>query len=392
MSYMPGYYEFACPVKIISGSQALSNLPYEIDLLGAAKAMVITDKGVAAAGLVEKVKAAFEGWDQSIGALYDETPVDSSDKVVAEVAALYRDKGCDCLVAVGGGSCMDTAKGVNIMLVEQAADLLEYQGADRMKTPGVPFIAIPTTAGTGSEVTSAAVIANTDKGVKMAITSYKLMPHVAILDPKMTVTVPPRLTAATGMDALTHAVEAYYCLQKNPVSDAFAVGAIRLIHENLVACVEDGDNEQLRLRMANAALLAGISFSNSMVGVVHGLAHAAGGIAHVPHGVANTIFLPYGVENNINKRAEIIAELALPLGVTPEADPKQTCRAIVQAIRELTSRLSKLCGLPTTLRAAGVKEDQLGRLAKAAINDGSMAMNPEEVTYDDALRILREAY
>ncbi len=393
MVHIPGYYEFACPVKIISGNKALSNLPYEMDQLGSTKALLITDKGVVGAGLIDKVRAVFDGSEGSIGATFDDTPVDSSDKVCGEVAELYRSSGCDCLLAVGGGSCMDTAKGAAVMLTENTTDLLQYQGAERTKRRDQPFIAVPTTAGTGSEVTTAAVIANVDKGVKMAITSYRLFPDVAILDPKMTLTVPPKLTAATGMDALTHAVEAYYCLQKNPVSDAYSIAAIRLIDDNLIRAVEQGDDAEARLNMANAALLAGISFTNSMVGMVHSLAHAAGGVAHVPHGVANAIFLPWGVEYNIDKAAEHIAELAPWLGVSAPSDsPREAARAVVRALRELGARLHALCGLPTKLRETGVRQDQLETIAKTALNDGSLAMNPEEVSYDDALAVLKKAY
>jgi len=288
---------------------------------------------------------------------------------------------------------MDTAKGAAIMLTEGTEDLLGYQGAERLRKRTVAFVAIPTTAGTGSEVTAAAVILNESKGIKMAITSYKLMPDVAILDPKMTLSAPPRLTAATGMDAMTHAVEAFYCLQKNPVSDSLAIEAIRLIMSSLVQCVEHGDDEQARLHMANAALLAGMAFSNSMVGMVHSLAHAAGGVAHVTHGVANTIFLPWGVEYNIPKCANFIAELAGPMGLgVGSADAVDQARAVVGAIRNLSARLNALSGLPLRLRDAGVREEQLEAIAKAAVNDGSLIMNPEELTVEDALGILKKAY
>jgi alcohol dehydrogenase len=393
MVYLPGYYEFACPVKILSGNQALSNLPYEMELLGCSKALVISDQGVVAAGLLDRVHAVFEGSDATVGAVFDETPVDSSDKVVGQVAEIFRRDHCDCLVAVGGGSCMDTAKGVNVVLTEGTDDLNEFQGSERTTKPTLPLIAVPTTAGTGSEVSPVAVIVNEAKGIKMSIVSTRLYPDVAILDPKMTLTVPPKLTAATGMDALTHAVESFYCVQKNPVSDAFARAAIRLIMHNLVPAVEHGEDEQARLALANAALLAGIGFSSSMVGVVHSLAHATGALAHVPHGVANAVFLPWGVEYNIEKRAAIIAELAPTMGIaSPAGEAKEQARAVVSAIRNLTARLNALCGLPLTLRDAGVSEDKLEAIARTALNDGALILNPEEVTFDDALGLLRKAY
>jgi len=389
---IPQYYEFSCPVKILSGLKALSNLPYEMDLLGTHKALIVTDQGVVGAGLIKLVESVFEGSQCEIGAIFDQTPPDSSVRIVKEVARLFTDEECDCFVAVGGGSSMDTAKCANMMVTEGSGDLTSLQGVERLKKPVKPFIAVPTTAGTGSEVTVAAVIYDEDSKVKMGFTSYRLLPNVAILDPKMTMTMPPKITAATAMDALTHAIEAYYCLQKNPVSDSFAVAAIKLIVDNLATCVENGEDETARLAMANGALLAGISFSNSMVGVVHSLAHACGGVCRVPHGIANGILLPWGMENNLEKVGDTIAELAPLLGAATTADPMEQARAAIQAVRDIGTRLKELCGFPITLREAGVTEDKLEDIAKATINDGAVTLNPEDVTYDVALDILKKAY
>jgi alcohol dehydrogenase len=390
---IPKFYEFICPVKIVSGRKALSNLPYEITQLGARKPLVVTDRGVMAAGLMKHLESAFSDSDRQIGALFEDTPVDSSDRVINEVARLYRASRCDALIALGGGSVIDTVKGVNIVISENTDDLLKYMGVDRLTAHMQPMVAIPTTAGTGSEVTNVAVIRNEGAGAKMAFMSNKLYPHVAILDPAMTMTMPPRITAATGMDALTHAVEAIYGLQKNPVSDAFGAAAIRLIRDFLIKAVENGDDEEARLAMANAALLAGMSFSNSMVGMVHALAHACGGVAHVPHGVANSIILPLGMEYNIAKVPWSVAEVAEHLGASVEGlDMHERGRKAVAMVRDLTSRLNDLCGLPLRLRDAKVTEDQLAKIARAAINDGALTYNPEEMTYDDALSVLKKAY
>lgn len=390
---LPKYYEFICPVKIVSGRKALPNLTYEMTQLGAKNALIITDKGVVGAKLIKHVKAAFADSDCAIGAIFEDTPPDSSNRVVNKVAEIYRSKNCDCLVAVGGGSVIDTAKGVNIVISEGTDDLLKFQGVDRISAHMQPFIAVPTTSGTGSEVTNAAVIYNEEAGVKMALLSNKLYPNVAILDPVMTMTMPPKITAATGMDALTHAAEAYYCLQKNPVSDALAAAAIRLIRQYLVKATEDGNDEEARLGMANAALLAGMAFSNSMVGMVHALAHACGGVAHVPHGVANSILLPFGMEYNIDKTPEALAELAVLLGEPVEyLDTKQQAYKAVEFVRNLATKLNQICGLPLTLKEAGVEKKQLKQIAKVGINDGAVTYNPEELTFDEALAVLTEAY
>lgn len=389
---IPQYYEFSCPVKIVSGLKALSNLPYEMELLGAKRALVVTDPGVVGAGLIKLVQGVFEGSGKEIGAIYDRTPPDSSAKVVNEVAQIFKDKQCDCFIAVGGGSSIDTTKGANMIVTEGTNDLKKFLGAERLKKQMKPFIAVPTTAGTGSEVTLAAVIYDEDTKTKMTFTSYHLLPQVAILDPKMTLTMPPKITAATGMDALTHAIEAYYCLQKNPISDTFSIAAIKLIMENLIKCIEHAEDEQARLAMANAALIAGISFSNSMVGVVHSLAHACGGVARVPHGIANAILLPWGMEYNLEKSAEDIAELAPYLGAKSDGSVMERAKAAVSAVRELGKKLKNLTGLPTTLKEAGVPEGHLETIAKHTLNDGALTYNPEEVTYEDALDLLKKAY
>jgi alcohol dehydrogenase len=389
---IPEYYEFSCPVKIVSGLKALANLPYELDQLGAKKAMIVTDQGVVGAGLMNRVKAAFEGSRVEIGAIYDRTPPDSAVATCNEVAKLFIESGCDSFVAVGGGSCIDTVKGANMIVTECTDDIMKFQGAERLRKPMKPFIAVPTTAGTGSEVTLVAMIYDEASHQKMAFTSYHLLPKVAILDPKMTLTMPAKITAATGMDALTHAVEGYYCLQKNPVSDVFCKAGIELIVANLVTCIENPGDEKARLAMANGALLAGIGFSNSMVGVVHSLAHATGATARVAHGVANAILLPYGMEYNLKKAANDIAELAPLLGAPASGSSMDRARAAIDAVNGLKNRLKSLAGLPTTLKEAGVKEDQLETIAKGTLNDGAVTYNPEDVTYADALGILRKAF
>ncbi|MFC1849140.1 iron-containing alcohol dehydrogenase [candidate division CSSED10-310 bacterium] len=390
---LPKYYEFFCPVKILSGRKALSNLPYELSQLGSTKCLIVTDKGVVGAKLIELVKTVFADSDCVIGAIFEDTPVDSSNRVVNEIAKIYKANSCDSIVAVGGGSAIDTAKGVNIVISENTDDLLKLQGVDRIKGPMEPFIVVPTTAGTGSEVTTAAIIYNEDARVKMAFMSHKLYPNIAILDPEMTRTMPPRITAASGMDALTHAIEAYYCLQKNPVSDAYAAAAIHLIRDNLPAAVEHGDNIEARMAMANAALLAGMAFSNSMVGIVHSLAHACGGVAHVAHGIANSILLPFGMEYNIDRVPDYLAEVALLFDPTlQEKNSKQLAQKAVNAVRDLAIQLNKLCDLPLTLSQARVSEDQLEKIAQVSINDGAVTYNPEDVTYDEALAVLKKAF
>lgn len=357
--------------------------------------IIITDKGIVQAGLIDIVLKAFGNSDIEIGAIYDETPPDSSNVVVNQVAKIYREAKCDSIIAVGGGSVLDTAKGVNIVISENSDDLMKFIGADRLTAKMQPLIAIPTTSGTGSEVTLVAVIANVEKHVKMLFTSYKLLPDVAVLDPRMTLTVPPKITAMTGMDALTHAVEAYSCIQKNPMSDAYAWAAIDLIRQYLIKAVTNGKDEEARMGMANASLMAGAAFSNSMVGIVHGVGHACGGVCGIPHGLAMAILLPHGMEYNMKKCAPYYAELLLPLAGIEEyvkTPAEKRAERAVAVVRALNAELKKKTGMPNTLKEAGIPREKLPEIAKTAIGDGALTFNPEEASYDDILELLRRAY
>jgi alcohol dehydrogenase len=395
---LPKYYEFFNSVKIVSGYKALESMSYELNLLGAKMPIIITDKGVTKAGLVDHVVNSFGGSEVKIGAVYDDTPVDSSNVAVNEIANIYRQQGCDSIIAVGGGSVIDTAKGVNIVISEETDDLMKFTGNNRLTKPMKPFIVIPTTAGTGSEVTMAAVIANPAKKMKMQFTSPLMLPKVAVIDPVMTMSMPAKITAATAMDALTHAVEAYIGPQKNPISDAFAFSAIEMINEHIENAIKNGNDKDTRLAMANAALLAGVAFANSMCGIIHALAHAVGGLCHVPHGVANAILLPHGLEFYIRKSPETSKRIGklLRFLASPEDYARvpvvERSKNTVAAIRSINDSLNKLCGMPLTLSQAGVTKDKLEAIAQATINDGAISFSPVEVSYQEALEILNQAF
>ena len=219
---IPNHYEFVFPVKIISGHDALDNLPAALAEADASRPMVVADAGVVKVGLLKVLLDALAESSVAIGALYDQTPTDSSTGLVNELAALYQAKSCDSLIAIGGGSVIDTCKGVNILVSKNATDIHEFRGAECLKGPLKPFYVVPTTAGTGSEATGAAVIHDPEKHVKMLFISEWLMPRVTFLDTRMTLTLPPKLTAATGADVLSHAMETYISIRKNPKSDAYA--------------------------------------------------------------------------------------------------------------------------------------------------------------------------
>ena len=390
------YYEFFCPVKIVAGHKALEHIPFELAALLAKRPMIITDKGVRGAGLLEHVANAFEGADSQIVVIFDDVPPDSSLSTVRNAAAIYRENNCDAIIAIGGGSVIDTSKGVNILVSEGGNDLLKYSGAHNLPKPLKPFFVVPTTSGTGSEVTMVAVISDTDKGVKLPFTSYFLMPNAAILDPSMTQTLPPHITAMTGMDALTHAVEAYTCLGHNPVSDAFATAAIRKVSENLMKVMDSPKDADGRLELAQASTMAGVAFSNSMVGLVHSLGHSLGAVCHIPHGLCMSLFLPYVLEYNKEVNGDRIGELLLYLAgadvyaATPKA---QRADKAIQQIRAMRDELYQRCKLPRTLTETGkVTEGQLRQVAELTVNDGSIIYNPKEASIEDALAILKRAW
>ena len=390
------YYEFFCPVKIVAGNAALEHIPHELRTLAATRPMIITDKGVRGAGLIDHVLNAFAESGMDIIEIYDDVPPDSSTQVVKDIAKIYRDQHCDSIIAVGGGSVIDTSKGVNILVSENSTDLSEFSGVGVLTKPLKPFFVVPTTAGTGSEVTLVAVISDLEQGVKLPFTSYFLLPNAAILDPRMTLTLPPHITAMTAMDAMTHAIESITGLASNPISDAYAMSAIKKVSENLIAVLDKPDNADARLELAQASTMAGIAFSNSMVGLVHSLGHSLGALCHLPHGLCMNLFLPYVLEYNLESRGDVIGELLLPLAgadvyaATPAAErPAKT----IETLCDIRDELYLRCKLPRRLSETGkVSRDQLARIAEMALDDGSIIMNPMEVDLSDAMAVLEKAW
>ncbi len=392
---LPEYYEFHFPVKLLSGHTALNNLSGELLQANVRRPLLITDAGVVRAGLIDIVRDAFAESEITFGALYDQVPPESSTRIVNELAELWRTRSCDSILAIGGGSVIDTAKGVNILVSLGGNDVRAYRGAETLPGPLRPLFVAPTTAGTGSEATNSAVIADPESGVKMLFVSEFLLPRAAVLDTRLTLTLPPRLTAATGMDALTHAMEACLSIQKNPISDAYAWQAINLIRQFLTQAVRTPDDKTARLALANASTLAGAAFSNAMVGCVHSMGHAAGAVGHIPHGVAMNIFLPFGLAFNLQKRADVLAELLLPLAgaeVYATTPPISRAQRTITAIHELKDELHTLCGLPRTLQEAGLTREQLPAIARLAINDGSAMMNPIELGLEEATTLAEQAF
>lgn len=390
------YFEFQNAVKLLCGELALERIPNELQHLNAERPLVLSDAVLAKIGTMALVTQAMEVEGVAAAAVFTDIPVDSSLAVVNRIAAYYREQGCDSIVAIGGGSVIDTAKGVRLVLSQNTDDIFAISGLENVaRGKHIPFIVVPTTAGTGSECTGVAVIRNDANGVKMEFLSPFVEPDVAVVDPRMTEGLPPKATASTGMDALCHAVEACTCLQANPLCTAYATAAIRLIAQNLETATVNGKNRQARFNMALASTMAGIAFSNSMVGAVHAIGHALGGVCHVPHAVAMTILLPHVMRYNLSHSAGAYAEL-LPWLVGQDAamatPPETRAEASIAAIEALGRKLNTACGLPLTLSAAGVSKDDFPKVAEFAVNDGALIVNPRAATEDQVLEILNSAY
>ncbi|MCF8999354.1 iron-containing alcohol dehydrogenase [Acinetobacter nectaris] len=390
------YYEFFCPVKIIAGHAALENIPFELHTLGSKNPMIITDEGVRKNNLISPIKDIFTAANGQIGHIFDNVPADSSLETVQAAADAYRAHNCDSILAIGGGSVIDTAKATNILVSEGGHDLLKYAGAHNLPKPLKPLFVIPTTSGTGSEATMVAVVADKKNNVKLAFASNYLMPNAAILDPRMTLTLPRHITAMTAMDALTHAIEAYTCMAANPLSDAYATAAIKKVKTYLFTALKTPKDEQARLELAQASTMAGIAFSNSMVGLVHALGHALGAVAHLPHGLCMNLFLPYVLDYNLSHNSEKFAELLLPLAgseiysATPQEHRAEHTISMILAMRD---QLFDMVQLPRTLRETHkVSHEQFDEIAEKALNDGSIIYNPKEATLEDLKNILEKAW
>ncbi|RRA92924.1 iron-containing alcohol dehydrogenase [Aeromonas veronii] len=393
---MSRYYDFFCPVKLLAGEQALEQLASELTSLGAHRPLLLTDKGVNATGLATLLANVLAEGELPVAAIWDEIPADSSTAVVERIAKRYRELDCDSLVALGGGSVIDTAKAVNILTSMGGEHLLDYSGAGCLTRPLKPLAVVPTTAGTGSEVTLVAVIKDEASGRKVPFTSPFLLPQLAVLDPRLTQGLPLNITAATAMDAMTHAIEAFIGTAKNPVSDALALMAVEKIASALPQIIHDPQNKQLRLQLAEGSTLAGMAFSNSMVGLVHALGHSLGARCHLPHGLCMNLFLPTVLDYNRPEVDSELARLLLPLvgaerfAATPA---HQRAEATITAIRTLRDTLWQAVKLPRTMSEAGVSDRSLlTEIRDLAVNDGALLFNRKDADREQLLTLLERAW
>lgn len=385
------YFEFVNSVKILCGENAIDNISFELNYYHSKKPIILSDKGL------EKLKVpniVIKALQQKDYLLYTDIPVDSSIEKINEIVKLYNQNKCDSIIAVGGGSVIDTAKGVRLALSQNTTNISKLAGNEIVKNGVlIPFIVIPTTSGTGSECTAVAVIKDDKTHIKQEYISQSLLPNVAILDSIFTQSLPAKLTASTAIDALTHAIEAYTSLQKNPISDVYAITSIKLIANNLIKVLKN-NNKQARINLALASCLAGIAFSNAMVGIVHAIGHAVGGYKNIPHGNAMAILLPHCMKFNLDKCKKEYEEILLHfVGESKYVLISKENRAnqLIVEVEKLLHLLNKKYGLPLSLKDYGVNENDLLEIANRALNDGAVIVNKKRVFKDDIINILRNA-
>ncbi len=378
-------YTWEMPAKLVFGPGAARKAGEELKALGATATLLVTDKGVRNAGLTKGIEESLVAAGITYH-VFDEVEPNPSIACVHKSLAMYREHGCNTLLAVGGGSSMDTAKATGI-LVTNPGPISAYEGMNKYQNPLPPLVAVPTTCGTGAEVTYFAVVTDTERQFKMGIGSVLSVPKVALLDAELLTNMPGHIVAATGMDALTHAVESYTNLNAQPVSDALDLMAIRMISENLRPAVANA-NLEVMSNMVVASALAGMGFTNTRLTLVHAMSHTLGGRAGVPHGVANAILLPHVMEWNLIGNAERFADVAEALGVdTTGLSVMEAAELAPEAVRALMADI----GIPMTMSEVGVKAEMIEDLADDSLLSGNVPLNPRRATRADVVALLQRA-
>ena len=378
-------FGFILPTEIVYGPGVLKKLTGEMKRLGCARPVIITDAGIVKAGIAGRVEEEL----RSAGIPFDVySGVEANPKDVncEEGARIARAFGADSLIAVGGGSPIDCAKAVGVLLAHDAEKIKPYEGKTAATKPQVPLIAIPTTAGTGSELTFSAVITDTANHYKMTVKSPFTAAKLALCDPELTVSVPPMVTASTGIDAMTHAIEGYTATCAEPIGDAFALYSIELIYHNLETAVKNGSDLDARAAMLMGSMLGGMSFSHSDVASVHCIAESLGGMYDLPHGMCNAIFLPYVMEYNMDYCRDKYARVAQAMGFS-FASAEEGAKMAVQAVKDLC----RAVGLPS-FRSQNVKEEDFDALAEMSAKNISTESNPRPMTKADYMNVLYMAF
>ena len=376
---------FRIPSGVIVGCNASSFAGREAKKLGGTKALIVTDRNLTEMGFLSGIESSLDS-EKIDHEVFDEVTAEPTVDYVEKGLDLYRRSKCDFIIALGGGSPIDTAKAVCIMASNPGV-IQDYKGLDKVSSPGAPLIAIPTTAGTGSETTIFTIITDTRTNVKMLIGSPFILPSVALVDPLLTASSPPSVTAATGVDALTHAIEAYVSVKAQPMSDVFALSAIKFLSENLRQAWANGDNLEARSLTMLGAFQAGVAFSNSSVALVHGMSRPIGAYFHVPHGLSNAVLLAPVVEFSISGNPKRYVDIARAMGEKVEGlGVMEGASKASKAVRELV-RDTRI----PTLATLGVTREKLktvvGKMADDAIASGSPGNNPRKATKEEIVEL-----
>ncbi|NLU18497.1 L-threonine dehydrogenase [Serratia liquefaciens] len=377
---------FFIPSVNMIGSGCLDQAAKTLKQQGLRQALIVTDKVLNNIGVVAQVQQLLAA-QQIESCVYDGTHPNPTTLNVKQGLALLQEHQCDCVISLGGGSPHDCAKGI-ALLATNGGDIKDYEGVDRSTKPQLPMIAINTTAGTASEMTRFCIITDEARHIKMAIVDKHVTPILSVNDPHLMAGMPKGLTAATGMDALTHAIEAYVSSAANPITDACALKAVTMIAESLRDAVADGHDMQARENMAYAQFLAGMAFNNASLGYVHAMAHQLGGFYDLPHGVCNAVLLPHVQEFNASVCASRLKDIAAAMGLdVSHLNDQQGAAACIAAIRLLAQDV----GIPAGLRDLQVKEQDLDTLATNALKDACGFTNPIQATHAQIVAIFRAA-
>ncbi len=380
-------YGFYIPTVTLMGVGAHKDVGNQVKSLRGKKPFICTDKGISKAGIAQQIVDVISKDAGVECVVFDETVPNPTDVNVHDGLKVFQDNNCDMIISLGGGSSHDCGKGIGIVATN-GGNIRDYEGINKSTRAMPPFIAINTTAGTASEMTRFCIITNTSNHVKMAIVDWRVTPKIAINDPLLMVGMPPALTAATGMDALTHAVEAYVSTLATPVTDACALKAIDLISQNLRSAVANGQDMAARDNMAYAEYLAGMAFNNASLGHVHAMAHQLGGFYNLPHGVCNAILLPHVQRFNLIAKLDRFADIAVAMGETITGlSNRSAAERALDAIRTLSSDV----GIPSGLKELGVREDDLRIMAENAQKDACGLTNPRCPSLENVIEIYRWA-
>lgn len=379
-------FSFSIPQHVIFGKGSLGKLPEAAKALGKNKALIISGPHLNRIGMVDKCRAALSA--AGIGsAAFTETEGNPSTETVEKAVEAYKSSGADFIVAFGGGSPLDVAKAAGI-LAAYGGKITEYEGGGKVPGPVVPMIAIPTTAGTGSEVTSFSVITDHSRNYKLSVSSNYLLPAYAILDPELIASVPAGTAAACGVDAMVHALEAYLSLAASPFSDMFALKALQLIGKNLRAYAANRGNEAAAEAMMMGSLFAGIAFSHARLGDVHAMSHPVSAYFNVAHGVANAILLPVIVEYNELADQGKYYDIYRCVAKAPVSEAMFSSHMLTEELRALNMEL----GIPSCLKDAGVKAEYFDAMAEDAMKSGNISVNPRSTTKADVLELYKKAF